>query len=147
MIMPIDIENKVFKKAKLGGYEIKDVESFLELLIVDYENLFKENAELKEKVVRAEESVKYYNSLELGVTQTIENSQKAADEIKEQAALEAEEIRKNARCESSFTLDELKLEIRAKQIELEQIRQQMQIYKIKVSSMLEAQLKIIKEEE
>jgi len=147
MIMPIDIENKVFKKAKLGGYEIKDVESFLELLIVDYENLFKENAELKEKVVRAEESVKYYNSLELGVTQTIENSQKAADEIKEQAALEAEEIRKNARCESSFTLDELKLEIRAKQIEFEQIKQQMQIYKIKVSSMLEAQLKIIKEEE
>jgi len=147
MIMPIDIENKVFKKSKLGGYEIKDVEGFLELLIVDYENLYKENAEIKEKLIRAEESVKYFNSLEQGVTQTIENSQKAADEIKEKASAEAEEIRKNARCESSFTLEEVKLEIRAKQIELEQLKQQMQIYKIKVSSMLEAQLKIIKEEE
>jgi len=147
MIMPIDIENKVFKKSKLGGYEIKEVENFLELLIVDYENLYKENAEIKEKLIRSEESIKYYNSLEQGVTQTIENSQKAADEIKEKASIEADEIRKSARCESSFTLEEVKLEIRAKQIELEQIKQQMQIYKIKVSSMLEAQLKIIKEED
>ena len=147
MIMPIDIENKVFKKSKLGGYEIKEVENFLELLIVDYENLYKENAEIKEKLIRSEESIKYYNSLEQGVTQTIENSQKAADEIKEKASIEADEIRKSARCESSFTLEEVKLEIRAKQIELEQIKQQMQIYKIKVGSMLEAQLKIIKEED
>ncbi|MDD2376092.1 MAG: DivIVA domain-containing protein [Clostridia bacterium] len=147
MIMPIDIENKVFKKSKLGGYEIKEVENFLELLIVDYENLYKENSEIKEKLIRSEESIKYYDSLEQGVTQTIENSQKVADEIKEKAAIEADEIRKSARCESSFTLEEVKLEIRAKQIELEQIKQQMQIYKIKVSSMLEAQLKIIKEEE
>jgi len=147
MIMPIDIENKVFKKSKLGGYEIKEVENFLELLIVDYENLYKENAEIKEKLIRSEESIKYYNSLEQGVTQTIENSQKAADEIKEKASIEADEIRKSARCESSYTLEEVKLEIRAKQIELEQIKQQMQIYKIKVGSMLEAQLKIIKEED
>lgn len=147
MIMPIDIENKVFKKAKLGGYEIKDVEAFLEQLIVDYENLYKENANLKEKLITADESVKYYNSLEEGVTQTIENSQKAAEEIKEKAVYEAEEIRKNARNESNLTLEEVKLEIRAKEIELEQVKKQMQIYKIKVSSMLEAQLKILNEEE
>lgn len=147
MIMPIDIENKVFKKSKLGGYEIKDVESFLEQLIVDYEDLYKENSNLKEKLIKAEESIKYYNSLEQGVTQTIENSQKAAEEIKVKASMEAEEIRNNAKNESNYTLEEIKLEIRAKEIELEQVKKQMQIYKIKVSSMLEAQLKILNEEE
>ncbi len=147
MIMPIDIENKVFKKSKLGGYEIKDVEAFLELLIVDYENLYKENSCLKEKLIKSEESVRYYSSLEQGVTQTIENSQKAAEEIKEKAEAEAEEIRIKAKNESSLTLEEVKLEIRTKEIELEQLKKQMQIYKIKVSSMLEAQLKILNEEE
>ncbi len=147
MIMPIDIENKVFKKSKLGGYEVKDVEDFLEQLIVDYEELYKENANIKEKLIKADESVKYYNSLEQGVTQTIENSQKAADEIKEKAVMEAEEIRRNAKNESNLTLEEVKLEIRAKEIELEQIKKQMQIYKIKVTSMLEAQLKILNEED
>ncbi|MDF2866173.1 MAG: septum formation initiator [Clostridia bacterium] len=147
MIMPIDIENKVFKKSKLGGYEVKDVEDFLEQLIVDYEELYKENANIKEKLIKADESIKYYNSLEQGVTQTIENSQKAADEIKEKAVMEAEEIRRNAKNESNLTLEEVKLEIRAKEIELEQIKKQMQIYKIKVTSMLEAQLKILNEED
>jgi cell division initiation protein len=147
MIMPIDIENKVFKKSKLGGYEIKDVEDFLEQLIVDYENLYKENSNLKEKLIKADEAIEYYNSLEQGVTQTIENSQRAAEEIKEKAAIEAAEIKSNAKNESSFTLEEVKLEIKSKEIELEQLKKQMQIYKIKVSSMLEAQLKILNEEE
>lgn len=147
MIMPIDIENKVFKKSKLGGYDIKDVEDFLEQLIVDYENLYKENGTLKEKLTKAEEAIDYYNSLDQGVTQTIENSQRAALEIREQAEIEAEEIKNKARNESSLTLEEIKLEIRAKEIELEQIKKQMQIYKIKVTSMLEAQMKILNEEE
>jgi cell division initiation protein len=147
MIMPIDIENRVFKKSKFGGYEVKDVEDFLEQLIVDYENLYKENSSLKEKLMRAEESINYYSSLEQGVTQTIENSQKAAEEIRQKATTEADEIRTNAKNESTLTLEEIKLEIRTKEIELEQIKRQMQIYKIKVSSMLEAQLKILNEEE
>lgn len=147
MIMPIDIENKVFKRTKLGGYEIKDVEDFLEQLIVDYENLYKENADLKEKLSMAAESVNYYNSLEQGVTQTIENSQKAADEIREKALMDAEEIRSSAKNESSLTLEEIKLDIKAKEVELEQLKKQMQIYKIKVTSMLEAQMKILAEED
>lgn len=28
MLTPIDIDNKVFKKTKIGGYDIKDVENF-----------------------------------------------------------------------------------------------------------------------
>lgn len=147
MIMPIDIENRVFKRTKLGGYDIKDVEDFLEQLIVDYENMYKENGELKEKLAKAEESINYYNSLDQGVTQTIENSQKAADEIREKAELEAAELKQKAKDESNLTLEEIKLDIKAKEIELEQLKKQMQIYKIKVTSMLEAQLKILNEEE
>lgn len=147
MILPIDIENKVFKRTKLGGYDIKDVEDFLEELIVDYENLYKENNELKEKLAKAEESVTYYNSLDQGVTQTIENSQKAANEIIEKAELEAVEIRNKAREESNIELEKIKLDIKAKEVEFEQLKKQMQIYKIKVTSMLEAQLKILNEEE
>ena len=40
MLTPIDIDNKVFKKAKLGGYDIKDVEDFLVLVMNDYEKLY-----------------------------------------------------------------------------------------------------------
>ena len=50
MLTPIDIDNKVFKKAKLGGYDIKDVEDFLVLVMNDYEKLYKENNELRGQV-------------------------------------------------------------------------------------------------
>ena len=59
MIKPADIENKVFKKVKLGGYDINDVEEFLEKVIVDYENVCKENTELNDKCENLQESVKY----------------------------------------------------------------------------------------
>ena len=85
MLTPVDIENKMFKKVKIGGYDINEVEDFLEQLIVDYENLFKENSDLKEQVKKSNETADYYSTLEQGVSQTIENSQKAADEIKEKA--------------------------------------------------------------
>ena len=42
MLTPIDIDNKVFKKAKIGGYDIKDVEDFLVLVMSDYEKLYRE---------------------------------------------------------------------------------------------------------
>ena len=41
---------------------------------------------------------------------------------------------------------ELDLEVKKRQYDLEEIKKEMQIYKIKVKSMLEAQLKILDEE-
>lgn len=157
MLTPIDIENKMFKKVKIGGYDINEVEDFLEEIIVDYETLYKENGELKEKVEKSMETANYYSTLEQGVSLTIENSQKAADEIKEEAIREAERIRSeaqkeaesmknNAQKNASCDVEEIKLEIRAKELELEKIKKEMQIYKIKVKSMLEAQMKILDEE-
>ena len=117
MLTPIDIDNKVFKKTKIGGYDVKDVENFLLIVMGDYEKLYKENAELRDKVNAMQESVSYYKSLEEGIKQTVENAQASADGIKETAIRDAESIKKEA-----------------------------EIYKIRVSSMLEAQLKILNED-
>ena len=40
MLTPIDIDNKVFKKAKIDGLVIKDVEELLVLVMGDYEKLY-----------------------------------------------------------------------------------------------------------
>ncbi len=147
MLTPVDIENKEFKKARFGGYKVDDVEDFLEKIIVDYELLFKENKDLNDRLALAEESQNYYNSLEEGVSKTIENTNRAAEEIKKTAIEEADKIKEDAEKNSLHALEEIKLEIKSKEIELEQVKKQMQIYKIKVGSMLEAQLKILNEED
>ncbi len=48
MIAPIEIENKEFKKV-LRGYKEEEVDEFLDLVKEDYEQLYRENAELKGK--------------------------------------------------------------------------------------------------
>ena len=145
MLTPIDIDNKTFKKAKIGGYDINDVEDFLVKVMEDYETLYKENAELKDKTSAMQESVSYYKSLEEGVNKSIENAYSEADKLKQEAEQQAELIKKEAELNAKQNLEELKVEILKKEAELEE--KQLQIYKIKVSSMLEAQLKILNEDE
>ncbi len=146
MLTPVDVENKVFKKAKIGGYDINDVEDFLEKLIVDYEAVFKEVTELKDKCENLQESVKYYKSLEQGIEQSINNAKEEADKIKERALAEASEIRERKEKEYKARIAELDLDVKKKEYDLEEMKKEMQIYKIKVKSMLEAQLKILDEE-
>ena len=135
MLTPLDIDNKSFKKTKLGGYDINDVEDFLVQVMEDYEFLYKQNSELKDKVNTMQESVKYYKSIEEGINKTIENAQR-----------DAEYIKRDAELESKTRLEDLKDEIKKAEAELEEKRKQMQIYKIRVSSMLQAQLNIINED-
>lgn len=147
MLTPNDIENKVFKKSKMKGYDIDDVEDFLEQLLADYEALYKENAEIKDKFNAMQESISYYKSVEEGINKTIENAQSTADNMKEVAKREAEAIKQEAEADARRHIEELNNEIRRKEELLEDKKKQMQIYRIRVSSMLEAQLKILNEDE
>lgn len=146
MLTPLDIDNKTFKKSKLGGYDINDVEEFLVKVMDDYETLYKENAKLRDKTMAMQESVSYYKSIEDGVNKTIENAHETADSIKLAAQKEADAIIQKAELESKGKIDELKLQIARTEAELEEKKKQMQIYNIRVSSMLEAQLKILNED-
>lgn len=147
MLTPSDIENKAFKKSKMKGYDIQDVEDFLEEVIEDYEKLYKENADLSNKVAAMQESVSYYKSLEEGINKTIENAQTTADSILEAAKRDAESIKQEAEIESKKQLENLNIQISKKETELEEKKKQMKLYKIRVASMLEAQLKILNEDE
>ena len=146
MLTPIDIDNKVFKKAILGGYDIKDVEDFLVLVMNDYEKLYKENNELRGQVQTLQQSVDHYSSLEAGIDRTVENAQTEADSIKLAAQKQAETIKSGAELDAKQRLEDLQRQIIKAEVDIETKKNQMRIYKIKVQSMLEAQLKILNEE-
>ena len=46
MLTPLDIENKRFP-TKFKGYDDAEVDAFLDEITIDYEKLYKENAELR----------------------------------------------------------------------------------------------------
>ena len=49
MLTPLDIENKKFSKQMMNGYNVDEVDDFLDELTVDYEKMYKESTENKTK--------------------------------------------------------------------------------------------------
>ena len=112
MLTPIDIDNKVFKKAKIGGYDIKDVEDFLVLVMSDYEKLYRENNDMRGKIQALQETVDNYSSLETGIDKTVENAQSEADNIKLEAQKQAESIKSTAELDAKQRLEDLQRKIK-----------------------------------
>jgi len=59
MLTPLDIENKRFTKT-LKGYNVDEVDDFLDQLTLEYEKLYKENAEFKQKFEDLEKELAHY---------------------------------------------------------------------------------------
>ena len=87
MIAPIEIENKEFKKG-LRGYKEDEVDEFLDLVKEDYEQLYRENAELKEKVRLYQDQINKYENIE----ETLKATLVRAKIIVEEAYLKAKQI-------------------------------------------------------
>ena len=96
MITPLEIENKKFAKQMMNGYSVEEVDEFLDDLTLDYEKSFKENAELKSKVEDLEASLAHYKTIEGTLQSTLVMAQNTAEEVKEVARQQAEQIIKEA---------------------------------------------------
>lgn len=64
MLTPLDIENKKFSKQMMNGYSVEEVDDFLDELTVDYEKIYKEVAEAKNKIEDLQESMEKYKNIE-----------------------------------------------------------------------------------
>ncbi|WP_102400888.1 DivIVA domain-containing protein [Haloimpatiens massiliensis] len=104
VITPVDINNKEFKRC-FRGYDVDDVDEFLDLIVEDYEKVYKENISLKEKLHLQNEKVEHYSKIEETIQNTLILAQNAAEQAKKAAQQEADLIIKNANDSSQRILD------------------------------------------
>ena len=79
MFTPQQIDEISFDKAVFGGYDMQQVDSFLEPLAEDYVTLYKENALLKSKMRVLVEKLEEYRRNESSMRDAIVNAQKSCD--------------------------------------------------------------------
>lgn len=94
-ITPLDIQQKQFA-TKFRGFDIEEVDSFLEHVREEMEELLRENANLREDVKRYEKQLKDYKSIETTLKDTLIATQKMVEDYQNNARKEAELIRKEA---------------------------------------------------
>ena len=145
MITPLDIENKRFAKQMMNGYNVDEVDDFLDELTLDYEKLYKENNDLKTNAEELNDNVGQYKSLEATLQNTLVVAQKTADEIQSVAKQQAEQIIRDAEFAAKSSIEELNMQHVAKQREIEELKKQFEVYKAKMESLLIAQLELLKD--
>ena len=145
MFTPLDIENKKFQKQMMNGYNVDEVDDFLDELTIEYEKLYKENAELRNQVESSKKDLEQYKSIEKTLQNTLLMAQKSADDIKKVAEQEAEQIVKNAQDKVQFSVEEITKETENKRRELMELKKQSDVYRAKMEALLISQLELLKE--
>ena len=85
MFTPQQIDQISFKKATFGGYDMEQVDEFLEPLTEDYVTLYKENALLKSKMRVLVGKLEEYRKNEDSMKDAIVNAQKTCDMMVKEA--------------------------------------------------------------
>jgi cell division initiation protein len=164
VITPLDIQKKEFHKA-IRGYREEEVDAFLDQIIQDYEALFRENQELKERLVQAEQAMTRYRDIEEVLKNTMIMAQKSADELRQnaeketslrldQARVEADQITREAEQEAMALIQEAELKASGIVTEAEQkaklayeeyyrTEREATLFRLRVRSLLEAQMKLL----
>ena len=145
MLTPLDIENKKFSKQMMSGYSVDEVDEFLDEITADYEKLYKESAEAKNKIEDMQEDMAKYKNIENTLNNTLIMAQTAADDVKNLAKQQAEAILNEAQANAKQAVAELEQDIVMKQKELEELQKQFDVYKEKMESLLISQLELLKD--
>jgi len=95
MLTPQDIADKGFDKVVFNGYDMGDVDEFLEAVSTDFNALYKENAILKGKLKVLVEKVEEYRSTEDAMRMALLTAQRMGEEITVEANRTKDELIKN----------------------------------------------------
>ena len=88
-ITPMDIREQQFTVKMFRGFDVQEVDTFLEDLAEDYETLLKENQLLKEQLQAMEERARGLEDRERVLQETLVTTQRVTEEMKESARREA----------------------------------------------------------
>lgn len=144
MITPLDIQNKEFKKS-LIGYNTKDVDKYLDYINKDYENLYRENVEFKDKIGMLTDQIKQYNNLEETLKDTLIIAQTTADEVTNSSRKKADLILEEAEMDAREIINESKDQVTDIKKEYEYLKKEMFIFRSRYEAFMQAQLSTIKD--
>ena len=96
MLTPQEVSTHSFSKASFGGYNMQQVDEFLEPLTEDYVTLYKENALLKSKMRVLVGKLEEYRKNEAAMKEAVANAQRTCDKMVMEAEAKCAKMLSNA---------------------------------------------------
>ena len=123
MLTPQEVSERAFQKASFGGYNMAQVDEFLDILTGDYSALFNENAVLKNKMKVLVDKVEEYRSTEDAMRKALMAAQRMADDLVKDAERKKGEMLSQVEAEVRARRTELAKELEAEEFRLQQAQQ------------------------
>jgi cell division initiation protein len=111
--------------------------------MIDYEKLYKDNIELKDKITLLQEQIDKYANLEKTLNNTLIVAQTTAEEVSSNAHKKAELIIREAEGKGMAIIEEANKDVVKIKREYEEVKKQMHIFKTRFKTLLESQLEAV----
>ena len=141
MLTPIDVQAKTFKSGM--GYSKADVDTFLKNLYSDYETLYRENMELKNKMSVMNESLNRYKGIEKSLQKALVLAETTSEETIASAKTNAAVIEQEARVKAEAILADAKRELENIHSTTLELLQKYEAYKAQYKAMAMAQIELL----
>jgi cell division initiation protein len=139
MITPLDIQNKEFTKS-VRGYKEEEVDSFLDLITLDFEKLIQDNRRLKENISVLTSEVDRYRGFENALLETLEAAKALMGDISASAEKRAEILLRNAEMDAERIQRGARESVERLSEESVNLRNRLGMFKNKFKTLLETEL-------
>lgn len=141
MLTPIDVQAKTFKSGM--GYSKADVDSFLTNLYTDYETLYRENMELKDKVGLLGESLNRYIDIEKSLQKALVLAETTSEETIASAKTNAAVIEQEAHVKAEAIVADAKQELENIRSMTVELLQKYEAYRSQYKALAASQLELL----
>jgi len=152
-LTPLDIQQQQFS-VRFRGFDAQEVDTFLETVANELEDLMKTNRTLREELERKEARIGEYQNMEKTLKETLLMAQATSEEMKKLAHKTAEEIKVNAQKEAALMVSrtreqsekiiaETNARLAKVQEELDEVKRKKTILNQELRSLLETHLRLL----
>lgn len=142
-LTPLDIKKQEFKKV-MRGYDPVEVDTFMDMMANEFEDLLKQQKESRDKIVELETQLKDYRQIEKTLQQTLLQAQEATGRTYESARREAELIVREAEGKAAKLVEQANSDLNRLNTELMNLKARRESLIGRLRVLLSSELDLIK---
>jgi DivIVA domain-containing protein len=135
-LTPVDVRRYDFGSA-MRGYDRARVDQFRTQLADELERLTRQNSELESKARNFHEQLKHYRERDKAINEALISAQQLREDVKEQAAREADLMRREAESAAQEIVEGARQQIYALQAEIDTLERSRRTYLAQIRALAE----------
>ena len=141
-ITPLDIQQQQFK-TKFRGFDVREVDAFLERMSDSFEKVLSENERFQEDIRRLKLEIQGYKEREETFKRAMLNAEKVLEQIKKNAQKSAELVVAEAEVKAEKILNRAQNRLAQLHEDIDELKRQRMQIEIQIRSVIESHAKLL----